>query len=137
MQLAILLYAAAIAENLRSGLLFIFIVASVVGVVAAAGALGTAVAMLEEKDTDSDVYPANRLLRKTFARVLPFWVVLALALGLAPTRNDVYVVAGGYVAVKAMNTSLVQSATDHGLTAIDDWLDRELQRTASAKKGGK
>ena len=135
MQLALLLYLASISENLRAGVTFLFIVACTVGVVAAAASLITGMAMQEKGGEISErTYRANRLLRKIAVRTFFVWVLLALLGGLIPERKDVYVMAAGYVALKAVDSDIVRTTADHGLNAIEGWLDKELAKPAAAVK---
>ncbi|KWU19202.1 hypothetical protein [Burkholderia cenocepacia] len=137
MQLALLLYLASIAENLRSGVFFLFVVASIIGAAAAVAACITGLTMTEKDKVSEDVYRANKLLRKIAVRTLFVWVALATLGGLIPSRQDVYVMAAGYVALKAVDSDLVRTTADHSLAAIEGWLDKELAKPAAAVAKGK
>ena len=88
-----------------------------------------------------DCIQANRLARKIGLTSLYIGVALLFCSHLVPSRNDVYVIAGGYVALKAANNEVVQSTANSVLNAIEHWLEKESttseEKKNDAKKGGK
>jgi len=142
MELALLLYVASIAENFREGIDFFKVMFFIVGVAAGIGTLFSMGALTDEKVGQKDfvtVLNANRLLRRTFSVCFFSWVAIMLAINLTPSRRDVYVMAGGYVALKAVNSNMVQTTADSALNSIEKWLDKELAKELAkdekSKKG--
>ena len=145
MQLALLLYLAAIADNLRSSMqLFIFASAIVGGIslVVVLVTFGHLEGSEEVQSADfQDCIQANRLARKIGLTSLYVWVALLFFSHLVPSRNDVYVIAGGYVALKAANNEVVQNTANSVLNSIEHWLEKESatseEKKNNAKKGDK
>jgi len=143
MELALLLYVASITENFRSGLGFFQVTFAIVGIIAAIVAIAT-VAHFESEKLETEegkmLTHACRMSRRTFMMCFYSWVALTLALNLIPSRRDVYVMAGGYVAMKAAHSPVVQATTDNALNSIETWLDKELAKPsviAEMKKASK
>lgn len=143
MELALLLYVASITENFRSGLGFFQGTFAIVGIIAAIVAIIT-VAHFESEKLETDdgkmLSHACRLSRRTFMACFYSWVALTVTLNLIPSRRDVYVMAGGYVAMKAANSPVVQATTNSALNSIETWLDKELAKPsviAEMKKASK
>lgn len=146
MELALLLYAASIADNLRSGAgLFItpLFIGGLVGVVLF---VVSCVNMLDFDETDSSRFKhwlqVSRLSRKLVLTCFFAWTTLMFVSHLVPTRKDVYVMAGGYVALKVARTPVVQDTADSVVNSIEKWLDKELvnaniESPAKPAKGGK
>lgn len=147
MELALLLYVASIAENFRSGLGFfqaIFFIVGIVGIVAFVICAGSST---EESYKSSDFQSLTRgarMGRRTLVVCFYSWVALTLVLHLMPARRDVYVMAGGYVALKAVHSNVVQTTADSALNSIEKWLDKELAKPGvlddlkkDSKKGNK
>ena len=140
MELALLLYAASIAQNLRSGMgffVFTFAVLAVVSLVAMAIATFSADEESPSSDRFATLRQAHRLARKSFTWLFFGWTALVVLSHLVPTRKEVYIMAAGYVALKAANSQVVQSTADSMLGSIDRWLDKELARDQVVKSAGK
>jgi len=147
MELALLLYVASITENFHTGLKFFQVTFFIVALVAACVAVGTAAHFDSEKletDEGKTLKNACRMARRSFLACFYSWVALTLVLNLMPSRRDVYVMAGGYVAMKAVNSPVVQQTTNSALNSIETWLDKELAKPSviaemnkAAKKGEK
>lgn len=137
MELALLLYAASIAENLRGGFGFFITALFVLGLIACIVVAVTSV-NLTETDRDSEKFEnqhrANRIGRKLFVACFFGWTVLMLFSSCIPSRKDVYVMAGGYVALKAVNSEVVQTTANSVLGSIEHWLDKELSKASPESK---
>lgn len=143
MELALLLYVASIAENFRGGLGFFQIIFFLVALVSGIVSLVTVMASTEKSFRHDDfdtIIRANKIMRRTFFAAFLSWVALTLFIGLVPSRRDVYVMAGGYVALKAVNNNVVQATANSALNSIEKWLDKEITRdelTRDEKKPAK
>lgn len=143
MELALLLYVASITENFRSGLGFFQVTFAIVGIIGAIVAVATAANFENDKLVTEEgkmLMHASRVSRRTFMVCFYSWVSLTLALNLIPSRRDVYVMAGGYVALKAAHSPVVQATTNNALNSIETWLDKELAKPsviAEMKKASK
>lgn len=130
MQLAVLLYLASIAENIRQGLGIFAMVFGWVAFLASLVFVGSAITLVTgDKSTDFvTTRQSARLARKAVGWCFAAWVALTLIVHLTPMRKDVYVMAGGYVAMKALDSDLVQGTANKALNSIEHWLDTELAR---------
>lgn len=146
MELALLLYAASIADNLRSGADLFITPLFLGGLLGAVLFVVSCINMLDHDETDSDKFKnwlqVSRLSRKLVLTCFFGWTALMFATHLVPTRKDVYVMAGGYVALKVARTPVVQDTADSVVNSIEKWLDKELananiESPAKTAKGGK
>ena len=147
MELALLLYAASIAENIKGTLTPFIWVFALLALVSAIAAAVTALHMEHEepftvaeqqnvyatpKDEKEEKFQslrkASRLLRRASIWLIVAWFVTFGVSALIPKKSDVYVIAGGYVALKAARSEVVQSASNSVLVSIENWLDKELER---------
>lgn len=134
MELALLLYLASVAENFRSGLSFFTVLFGFLGVISAI-LVAISSANLMDKTPGASSFDVTRQFSRISRRLVTVfffvWAATALFAALMPSRNDVYFMAGGYVAVKAVNSEVVQTTSDKALNSIEHWLDKELQKTAA------
>ncbi len=131
MELVLLLYAASIAENIRGSLGGFIIAFGIIGVISCIVVAVTAASLTEGHfmgDNYKTTLRANRLARKCVTVLFFSWLVLMLVSHLVPSRRDVYVMAGGYVAMKAVNSEVVQDTANSVLNSIEKWLDKELTK---------
>lgn len=131
MELALLLYAASIAENFRSTLSSFTTTFFVLILVSCVGLLFAYLALSEEhygSDDFETAARAARLARRSIIICVYAWTAFLLVSHLVPSRRDVYVMAGGYVAMKAVKSETVQTAADSALGSIEKWLDKELTK---------
>lgn len=145
MELVMLLYAASIAENIRGSVGSFSLTFLLLGIVSAIVVVATSVSLTETafmSDKFKTILRANRLARKCVTVLFFSWVGLCLAAHLVPSRRDVYVMAGGYVAMKVVNNEVVQDTANSVLGSIEKWLDKELakemesaQKAAQAQAG--
>ncbi len=133
MELALLLYAASIAENLRGGFGFFITALFLLGLVSCIVVAVSSVNLTEtarNSDKFENLHRANRIGRKLFVACFFGWTALMLLSSLVPSRKDVYVMAGGYVALKAVNSEVVQTTANSVLGSIEHWLDKELSKAS-------
>lgn len=136
MEFPFLLYLAAVCDNVRSGIsLFtaIFCAVMIASMVAAVFSAANVMDKTYGDEEHTNVLLFNRLARKLAIVTFLSWVGLILLSGIVPTRKDVYLMAGGYVALKAAHNEAVQSAASGVLASIDKWLDKELKQDTPAK----
>jgi hypothetical protein len=157
MELALLLYAASIADNLRSGAQFLIVTAFLAALVGCAVVFFSAIGLGDVKKPgiksaavpgraiDTEKYASllriNRLGRKLVVISFYSWVGLMFVAHFVPYRKDVFTMAGGYVVLKAVRSDVVQDTSNVALNAIEQWLDKEMEnadiKAAQAKKGAK
>ena len=136
MELAILLYMASVAENLKSVVYVIGNIAATLAVILCfvngcmlanqTRALGT-----KDEKTEDRIYLEScyRWTERGMLACLFLWAILWTAEALMPTKKDLYVIGGGYVALQAMKSDTATALKDKSLLAIENWLDSELAKT--------
>lgn len=138
MELALLLYAASIANNIRGSLGSFIVAFFILGIISGIVVLATGASLADSSSLTSSRYlnalKANRLARKCVSVLFFSWVALMLFTHLVPARRDVYVMAGGYVALKVANNEVVQTTANSVLGSIEKWLDKELTKEMEAHK---
>jgi hypothetical protein len=137
MELAVLLYLASVAENLRGGFQFMAIIFMLVGILGCIIVFFTAINWVDKTylgTSFEQLRQANRLARKMVIVSFFVWTGLMIIGHLVPTRKDVYVMAGGYVALKAANTEVMQTTASSVLQSIDKWLSNELAKAEKSKE---
>lgn len=153
MELALLLYAASIAENIKGVLTPFVWIFGILAIVSAIAAVVTAFHMEQDdedlftiaqqlneysapknykEETFQSARKASKFCRRASIWLIVAWFVTFLSASLIPKKADVYVIAGGYVALKAVNSDVVQTTSDSMLKSIEGWLDKELARKKRA-----
>lgn len=131
MELALLLYAASVADNMRNGLSFFTVLFFILGLIGIVIVFFTSMGLSDAEsgsESQKSSLKANRFGRKVVIVCLYSWVALMLVTVLIPARRDVYVMAGGYVALKAANSEVVQTTANSVLGSIEKWLDKEMAK---------
>jgi hypothetical protein len=135
-QLALLLYVASIADNIRSSSTF-FIWAF--GIVTLVSAISTIVAAMNMWDVSYSAQRtglwetarrSGRMARKSATYSFYAWAALLVLSQLVPSKQDLYIVAASYVTLKAVNSEVAQATSNTVLTSMEQWLDKELTRDA-------
>jgi hypothetical protein len=141
MELALLLYVASIADNVRHGAGLLTTFLAILTLIGIAAVIFSGMAIADWKDhTDlkeegvQATFRINRLGRKLAVISFLCWAALYFVSHLVPERKDVYVMAGGYVALKVAHSPVVQDTANSALSSIEKWLDTELAKELAKTK---
>lgn len=130
MELPILLYLSAIAENMQASLRVLSLWALWLTIIPffLLGVFTTTLQYDSSLYQDSVLSNVNnsKLFKRLFLLFFAVYLGIKLVSSLIPLSTNVYGMAAGYVALQAAKSETASSTTDHILTSIEAWLNREL-----------